>query len=138
MRIRNFMLADAVAASADGKAYIHGGGITSVTAASFPATHPQLAVYLVLEREDEQFGTEHTLDLRIVSASGASVGGTQTVGVVAFRPGEIAGIPEHVTVAATFVGFAFPEAGLYYVIAVIDGDEAAHLPLAVLEASSAA
>lgn len=122
MRIRAFLLADAVAADAVGKGFIHGAGVSAINAASFPWTQPQLAIYVMLEREEEPYGVDHSLALRFVRPDGEPLG-PEIGSNFRIEQGEFEGLPERVNFAATLNGLLFPEAGVYTVVLQLDGEE---------------
>lgn len=62
MRIQLALLADhALAHSSDGKLYVTGGGIRTLTFPAFPGTYPHLALALGIELGAEELGQEHLL-----------------------------------------------------------------------------
>jgi hypothetical protein len=121
MKLTNFMLADAIATDSDGKVFIHGGGLAGVMATAFPWTHPQLALLLSLEREEEAFGADHTVTVNVVGPSGEIHHQFETN----FRidRGPDPDLPERVNFIISANGLQFPEECVYAFVALFDGDE---------------
>ncbi len=70
MRIRNFIVADAVAGGEVGKVFIHGGGVTSIRAIEFPYVHPQLGLMLTLVYEGPEDDIEQHVTVTILDDAG--------------------------------------------------------------------
>jgi hypothetical protein len=67
-----FLLSDAATAAADGKLYIHGGGITRINAPTLPITVPvTLAVSLALDADE--LGRDFHFVWRVVGPDGSPV-----------------------------------------------------------------
>lgn len=135
MRIRAFLLADAVAADAVGKGFIHGAGVGAINATSFPWTQPQLAVYVMLEREDEAYGSDHSLALTFYRPDGEPLGPEIETNFRIER-GEVESSPERVNLAATLNGLVFPEDGVYTVALRLDDRELDRTHIYVREVDS--
>jgi hypothetical protein len=65
MRHDFLFLADA-ATGAEGKLYIHGGGLSEIHPPKLPWMHPQIAVVFRLEVEADDAATDHSLELRVI------------------------------------------------------------------------
>lgn len=128
MKVRAFLIADAVSSGEEGKLFIHGGGITRITG-SFPLTQPALSILVRLEREDEELGTDHQLVVRMINPAGAQVVELDTNYRIPGSANEQ--YPMTVDFVGGFTGLEFEEPGLYHFVAVIDGTEVDRLPLAL-------
>jgi hypothetical protein len=128
MKVRAFLIADAIT-TAQGKSYVHGGGITQI-AGSFPHTQPELNVLLRLERADERLGSDHEAAIRLFDPADHQV--------VELRanyriPGDAKeGYPITMDLVGYFTGLTFETPGIYHFKAFIDDVELDSIPL-VLE-----
>lgn len=127
MRLRSFLLADAVSLGEAGKIYVHGGGIVRLTVESFPWTQPQIDVLLRLERTTEEIGSDHEVVIRLVNQGGETMAELRANYRVPKPPDP--DTPLTMNMAGGFTGVPFPEPGPYAVLALVDGVEIDRLPL---------
>jgi hypothetical protein len=127
MKIRAFLIADAVTTS-QGKSYIHGGSITQI-AGEFPFTQPALSVFLRLERENEELGTDHLVEIRLLTPGGDEM--VQLTTNTRIPGGAAEDYPMTVDFVGQFYGLRFEAPGLYHFAASIDGSEVDRIPLAL-------
>lgn len=127
MKVRAFLVSDAVT-TAQGKIYIHGGGITKI-AGSFPVTQPTLGVLLRLEREDEPLGTDHHIAIRLLSPDNDQLVEVETNYRVPGSANEE--YPMTIDFVGSFSGLEFETPGLYRFAAFIDEVEIDSIPLAL-------
>lgn len=73
MKLTTAMLADDAFVASNGKLYIHGGVWTCVLSQTFPATHPKMAVVLVLEVDYGEALQNHTVEV-VLLKDGEPVG----------------------------------------------------------------
>ncbi|MFZ0058603.1 MAG: hypothetical protein WAL35_00970 [Acidimicrobiales bacterium] len=73
MKLTTAMLADDAFVASNGKLYIHGGAWTRVLSQTFPATHPKMAVVLVLEVDYGEALQNHTVEV-VLLKDGEPVG----------------------------------------------------------------
>jgi hypothetical protein len=136
VRVRGFLIADAVSADAGGKAYLHGAGIAEINATAFPWTQPQLAVYALLEREEEAYGSDHSLSLRLVGPGEQAL--TELGANVRIDRSEDPELSERVNLAVTLNGIVFPEPGVYAFVVTFDNDEIDRVLVRVQQAGESA
>ena len=123
MKLRNLLLADAVDAGAEGKVFIHGGGIGRITGGSFPWTQPRLALFVTVEREEgEEPGSDHLLEMDIVDADGSTIAPTMN-SLFRVPADEVEGVPVDMNALVTMNGLTFPAPGVYTLIVRVDGLE---------------
>lgn len=124
MEVDYLVLADA-ASVADGKHYIHGAGWDSLFAASFPVTHPLMAVAVRLRVPWNAANQVHGIELDVLDEDGNSVlpeppgplRGEVNVG----RPPHIRpGTHQYICLALNIVGLQFHHPGEYVVRVGID------------------
>jgi hypothetical protein len=128
MKVRAFLIADAVT-TAQGKSYVHGGGITQI-AGKFPLTQPILYVLLRLERRDEPLGSDHQAAIRLFTPENE-----QMVELTANLrlPGEASeNYPLTMDFVAHFEGLTFEEPGTYRIAAFLDEVEIDSIPLVLM------
>ena len=116
MRLDAFLLADAVSAPPDGKVYVHGGGLTRITAPTLPFTLPVLGILARFQIEDSELDEPHTFVFSLKDADGNDV----------IPPGELqsdpypprAPMPEgeehYLQLALNLAHITFPTAGVYH------------------------
>lgn len=134
MKVQSLLLADAASSGPDGKIFIHGTGVNSVQARTFPWSQPQIAIFLVLERENEVAGSDHELALDFLDPNGNAL--DEAIQTNVRMPSDVNlenNPPMYLNVVATFNGVVFVAPGLYWVRASVDGVEAARIPLQVEE-----
>ena len=134
MILRAFILADAVTFTADGKYFIHGGGVDRIFAAHFPWTHPQLAAFVTLVPEaDDVPGSDRHLEIEFVDEDDqpieARIGGNFRIPPSDASRGRFPTVHFN----GNFVGVAFREPGVYWVRALVDHQELGRLPLTIEE-----
>jgi hypothetical protein len=123
MRLDTFLLAEAASASVqDGKLYVHGGGLTRVTAPTLPFVLPQLAVAArFLVEDDEELSQSHQFRISLNDPDGSAVIPPIPVQM---EPGEPVQLPDgeerFVQFAMTFGGVVFARAGIYSFSLVLD------------------
>jgi hypothetical protein len=122
MRLRNFLLADAVAVSSDNKAYIHGAGVTSIPAADFPYAHPKLGIFITLVFEEGELGAPHRalVVLRDEKPGGSS---PETLLDVNLSPPDRMANLVVMSLAGDVVGLGFPRQSRYGFVLSVDGVE---------------
>lgn len=129
------ILADAATATPDGKLFIHGGGITRITAATLPWVQPQIALVARFLMEDADFEQSHELQLSIADPSGALL-----VPPVPIEfpqptvPDVQEGEERFMQIALGLASLTFTTEGLYEVELRMDGEVVRSLPLAVVAA----
>lgn len=124
------MLADA-ATVADGKLYIHGGQWDRIQAQTFPATHPSLAVALIIRVEYTDALKEHEISVHLEidgePTGPRAEGGFQTGHAPQTAPGAASFVP----LALTFPGVQFTGPGRYEWVVTLDGEAKTRLPMEV-------
>lgn len=129
MRLDALLIADA-ATAADGKLFIHGGGITRINPSRFPwGQSLAFVIHLVLDADDDP-GATHTLAIELRDPAGNHVipAGAHTlppVEVYKAVPGEVLSY----AIAATYTNVVFPQEGLYEVRVLVDGVQLRDFPL---------
>ena len=63
---RDFLFLADAATGAEGKLYVHGGGLTEVHPPKLPWMHPQIAVVFRLEVEPDDEREDHSFEIRVV------------------------------------------------------------------------
>src|SRR5438105_10154636 len=130
--IRLALLADAaVANQVDNKLSVIGGGIRSRSFADFPAVWPRLALALGIEFSVAETKTpEHILRVEAKRPDGGSLPNpllaTFTIGPNPDYPDE----PIYLHFVYTMENIAFPKAGTYIFVIVVDDKQLAEVPLA--------
>jgi hypothetical protein len=126
------IFADA-ATAAEGKVYIHGGGVTRINAPVLPWIQPQLALAVRLVTEPDDIKDEHIITLRLVDPQGAPVLPDAAVRVPPQPPPpKVEGEPTYLLLAVGIGPIPFTHQGIYRVAIIVDGDELRSLPLAVV------
>lgn len=127
-----FTLADA-ASVAEGKLYIHGAGWDNLGAVTFPVTHPMLTIPVLLRIPWNDTNQQHTLELDVTNADGASIlatpPGPPRGPITAGRPPQL---PVGADVLAPLVfnlgGVRFEKPGTYAVVLRVNGLEVKRYP----------
>ncbi|MGH9122926.1 MAG: DUF6941 family protein [Acidimicrobiales bacterium] len=135
MRLTTCMLADAASQSADGKVNIIGGQWDRLVTPGFPATHPSLALVLVLRIEYTEVLSRHALNVDLMKDGqfqGVSATGQIEVGR---REGVTPGAPQSACLVLTFPMTRFEGPGRYEWMVRVDGEILDSIPLEVAEAS---
>lgn len=130
MKLRNFIVADAVDFGSGGKVFIHGGGVTEIQAAKLPWPQPQLSVLVTLQPEDEAPGTDHVISVRFLREDGSPLG-PELESNFRIGPREEPHETGGFHFGAGFAGVVFPEAGLYWVQVSVDETEIDRVPLRI-------
>lgn len=122
MRIRNFLLADAIAVSSDKKVFIHGAGVTSIPAADFPYAHPKLGIFITLVFEEGEVGTPRRA---LVVLRDEKPGGSlpETLLDVNLSPPDGMGNLVIMSLVSDIVGLGFPRQSRYGFVLSVDGVE---------------
>jgi hypothetical protein len=129
-----FLLADA-ASIADGKLYVHGGGITRIAAPMFPWAHPQLAIVLRVRTNPGEFdGETALLQVRLIAPDGSFVVPAAEIPVPV--PRQPVGVPdeEHfVQVTFSIAPVPFPQPGTYRLEIGLEGSVLRQASIPVIE-----
>ena len=136
MRLAAAFLADSAQVQG-GKLYVLGGGFSTITVRKVPAVHRQMSLVLLVEVENEEWGQDLDLGIKLVDEDGKQLGvdakGKLRVGEsIKVRPGDSATLP----MVSNFVNMAFPEAKGYGFIVTHDESELARVRFRVIEARS--
>ncbi len=134
MRIRNFIVADAISQGPDGKFFVHGGGVTSIDAFGFPYAHPSLGVLITLVYEGPEDDVEQHIEV-VVAKEGASTGNT-LLDMTAPTPPDAFEARESwrlIHLIGTVSGLQFEESGLYWVALRLNDREVDRMVLMVSE-----
>jgi hypothetical protein len=135
VELRAALLADAAYVSAtDNKLFIHGGGWDRLYCPAFPATHPSLALVLLLHVEYSEALDAHRLEV-ILEHDGEPLGpraeATMNVG---HPPGTAPGAPTSVPFVVTFAMLTFDGPGRLEWVIVADGEDLGRVPLELVAA----
>ena len=130
MKLQSAMLADA-ARVADNKLYVFGGQWDRVYTPAFPATHPALAVVLVIEVSYAEALTDHHLRVSLMR-DGESMG-PEARGIinVGHAPGTTPGAPSYVPIALPFEHLTFHASGRYEWVVSLNDEPVGFIPLEV-------
>ena len=123
MQVDYLILADSVAV-AEGKHYIHGGGWDTLFTASFPASHPVLAIAARLRVPSEEVGQQFALEVDVQSSEeGSSLLPEPLRGIVnAERPPYAPPDSDLLMhLALSFASLQFDSPGTYNIVLRIDG-----------------
>jgi hypothetical protein len=118
VKVRNFILADAVAQGGQKKTYIHGAGVTSITAPAFPHVHPKLGMLLTLVREGDEVANQVVVKLE--DGQGHEIARLIETDLPAHDEPTVP--PTLVLVLSDMSGLPFPAAGRYWIVLTV-GDE---------------
>lgn len=131
MRIPLALLADhALAHPTDGKLYITGGGLRSLSFSAFPATYAHLALALGIELAPDELDLEHKLAIQATGPAAAPI----------FRPVQVtfalpsagkAAVDDHINFVSNMDNVFFPSEGEYTFQASIDDTPLAEVLLRV-------
>lgn len=124
------MLADA-ARVAENKLYVFGGQWDRLYTHSFPATHGNLTVVLVIEISYAEALTDHRLRVALMrdgEAIGPEARGIINVG---HAPGTTPGAPSYVPIALPFEQVVLPKAGRYEWVVSLNDEPLGSVPLEV-------
>jgi hypothetical protein len=132
MELTTAMLADG-AHLAGSKLYILGGQWDRLMVATFPATHPAMALVLVIRVEyteapkTYQLNIELTLDGQPLDVKAA---GPMAIG---HSPGQVHGSPQYAPLALSFNNVTFSVPGRYEWVIAVDDKELGRVPLEVIQ-----
>jgi hypothetical protein len=73
MRVDFCFLADAVAAPPDGKFYVQGGGISRISAPTFPFAVPQVAIVVRLLFDESEVNEQHAYTFTFINGEGVAI-----------------------------------------------------------------
>lgn len=136
MRLEAFLLADAATATPDGKLYIHGGGITRLTAAVLPLVS-QLALVVRLAVDVDDFKQEHTFSFSLADPDGGIVVPPVPLKVAAQEPPKLPEGEERFLQLAIGLGpVTFSRAGLYRLKLTVNNRTLRSMNLPVVAMSS--
>ena len=122
MELDSFLLADA-ASVADGKLYVHGGGITRIAAPELPWVHPQLAIVIRLRLDPDDLQDKGaTLQVRLFAPDGSFVVPNADVPLPAGqRTPKAEGEEGFAQVVLTVAPVPFEREGTYLLEVALDG-----------------
>jgi hypothetical protein len=136
VRLDTFLLADAAAATPDGKLYIHGGGITRLTTSALPLL-ATLAVVVRFQMEPKDFRTDHTFSLSLSDPDGSVVLPPVPIEFPKqTRPQLPKGEETFLQVALNLGAVTFSRAGAYKLKFAADGHTVRQMTLPVVALSS--
>jgi len=133
MKLDMAMLSDAATALPDGKLYIHGGGVTRITATVLPWTQPQLAIVarFLLEEGDED--ESHMLGLTFTNPQGHNMLPETSIEVAPQeQPAAVEGEERFLQLALNIAALTFTADGVYHVGLSLNGETVRSLPIAVI------
>jgi len=128
----------AVAHSDDNRLYVMGGGIRSLSFASFPASRSRLALALGLEFPQTNVPTRHVLRIESSGPTDEPPMRSLTASFVLPPAEMVDDQPVYFHFAYNIENVKFPAEGLYVFAIVIDEERLAELPLQVLKTPGAA
>lgn len=132
MRIALALLADyASAHQTDGRLYVMGGGIRSLTFPTFPATQPRLALALGIEVDRTELGVEHLLEINASGPTDEAISRPIRVNFKVDRE-ERGTAGGYIHFVSSMESVAFPLEGAYEFTIVIDGEPLQRLPLSAV------
>ncbi len=143
MRVDHLLLADA-ATGADGKIYIHGGGITRISPPGVPFILPQLAVVIRLLVDEDEPDRPQQLVVRLTDPAGdlvlppamVEVNAAEVEGLKSWTPETASGwaVDEEraLNVMLTIAGIPLTREGTHRLSLSIDDDEVRTMSLPVL------
>lgn len=125
MRIRNFIVADAVSQGPQGKFYVHGGGVTSIGALAFPYVHPTLGLLATIVYDSPEDDIEHHLEV-LVQMDGSDRPESTIVDLHTDKPPDAFEMRRSwhlLHLIGDVNGLQFKEPGRYWVVLKIDASE---------------
>jgi hypothetical protein len=133
MELETFLLADA-AAGADGKLYIHGGGLTRITPPMLPWLQPQLALVLIFRADPEELAQPHEFQLTLLDPDGAAAmpAVEDEIAPAEHLAAAVPGEESHLHIVLTLSPVRFTRVGAYRFNVAIDGREAGGVNLPVV------
>ena len=123
MRIRNFIIADAVS-GAQGKWFVHGGGVTKIGAVEFPYVQAKLGLLVTLVYEGPEDDIEHDVEIAIVSDAGVET--AKLINLHTSKPPKAFEARESwqlLHLVGDISGLRFDEPGRYWVVLKLNGDQ---------------
>jgi len=129
MRVRNFMLAEAIAGR-DGYHVIHGAGFTGLNVQRFPYTHQKVSLYVTLVREAQDTAGGHRLQVELLDPD------LNKLEALADGQIELPSEPDGddpllITYVGQCAGIGFPRQGIYSITLSVDGVELDRMTIAV-------
>jgi hypothetical protein len=124
MRIRNFIVADAVSGGPQGKWFVHGGGVTEISAFEFPYIQAKLGLLITLVYDGPEDDTEQDVEIAIVSDAGVET--AKLLQLHAPKPPEAFEARESwqlIHLIGDVSGLRFDEPGRYWVVLKLNGNE---------------
>lgn len=124
MRVRNFIVADAVSPGLQGKMFVHGGGVTSIAAAAFPYVHPQLGLLLTLVYEGPEDDIEQRVQVAIENNEGDEV--ATVLDLETDKPSEPFEERKSfllIHLLGEMAGLQFEKPGRYWMVLKLNGEE---------------
>jgi uncharacterized protein DUF6941 len=138
MRLDAFLLADVVTAPPDGKVYVHGGGLTRITAPVLPFTLPQLGILARFAIEASELERPHDFAFSLTDADGNDVIPPGELRSAPIAPPEVPEGEEHyLQLALNLTGITFPTAGVYHFELRADGEPVKTMTLPVVPMQTA-
>ena len=134
MRIDTFLLADA-ATSAEGKLYIHGGGISRINVESLPMVLPSLAVLIRWVVDADELADDHLAEFSLTDPDGEPLVPKTPLAIPSseLQQGHLAdGEERYVVLGLTFGSLAFRKVGVHRFVVWLDGEEVRSMPLPVV------
>lgn len=129
MKLVFAMLADSATTSQDGKVSIQGGGINTVSAPTFPAIHPTLALVVKLDGD----GSDRPETATTLVVEGRTPQGDLlfqgTSAPIQWRPSDSQGRPANYTFVITVPMLVLPTEGRYTFRVLLGNQELISLPL---------
>lgn len=135
MRLDLMMLADAATAGPEGKLFIHGGGISRISAPMLPWTQPHLGLVARFEMDADDYDRPHEFQLAVTGPGNAvMVPPAQLPIPPQHRPDAAEGEELYMNIALGLATLTFTQEGVYRFELRMDGTVARSLPLAVVAA----
>ena len=133
MQVNIAVLADYVQVE-NGKLYISGGGIDTISANSAPVKHPSLGIAFRLSLSPAELGRTHELEILLVNADGGRIA-TVKAKIQAERPVQgTGGWPVSVPLAINFAQIEFPVFGDYQFELMVNNSSINTIPFRVVQA----
>ncbi len=124
MRIRNFIIADAVSPGPQGKMFVHGGGVTKIGALQFPFVQAKLGLLVTLVYESPEDDVEQHVEIAIVNDQDVET--VKLLDLEAPKPPESFETREAwrlLHLIGDVSGLLFEEPGRYWVVLKLNGNE---------------
>jgi hypothetical protein len=132
MELETILLADA-ASTAEGKLYVHGGGLTRLTPPMLPWLHPQITVVLIFRTDEADLGQTRRLQLTLTAPdeSLAMPAFEQPIGPIQPRAEPLPGEASRLQAVLNFSPVQFIRPGLYRFNVQVDDEPAGSMNLPV-------